>query len=653
MCGIAGFFNVAGKSLPGDARAIAAKQICSLRYRGPDAAGIELGPGVALGHARLSIIDVSTSANQPMSDADGTVMVVFNGEIYNFQDIQTELISKGHSFRTHSDTEVIVEGYKAWGIDVVHKLRGMFAFALFDKKLDRLFLARDRVGKKPLHYTTVNEMFVFASEIKGILTFPGVTRTPDFTAIHEYLTYQYVPSPRTAYAGIHNLPPAHLAIVERGRPVELRRYYSFPKPRDVKERPKEQLKEEFIDQLKEATRLRMISDVPIGAFLSGGADSSSVVATMAMLSKEPVRTFTIGFEEEQYDERRYARMVADRYHTQHHEMMVRPDAMSILDTLVYHYDEPFADSSAIPTYYVSKIAREHVTVILCGDGGDESFLGYTRYLSCRNAAGQSGRKTKALQKVQKLLHTLPAGLADNAMVQKLQRLRQVSSARPSRQYEPYITYFSDASKDDIYAGGMRDHLAFSALDRLDRYFDEADTLAMGAAWADIHTYLPDDLLVKVDIASMANGLEVRAPLLDHKLMEWAAGIPEHQRFEGSEPKSLLKQAVEPLLPRELLYRPKMGFGVPIDVWLRREMKDFTYETLLGQRARDRGLFAPKAVRALLDRHSGGENWATRIWALLMLELWFKMWIDPADPFALDVPRKIMTRQAGEYEAATA
>lgn len=647
MCGIAGFFNLAEQSVPRDAQEIAAKQIRTLRYRGPDAAGIHVGPGVALAHARLSIIDISTSANQPMSDEAGDVTLVFNGEIYNFQELQTELRSLGHRFHTNSDTEVLVEGYRAWGIDVVQRLRGMFAVALYDKTRDRLLLFRDRVGKKPLHYTITGQMLVFASEIKGILSYPGVPRSADLDAIHEYLTFQYVPSPMTAFAGIFKLPPAHLAVVERGKPLRIERYYHFPVPDKFRPRPIAQLQDELVDQLKEATRLRMIADVPIGAFLSGGVDSSAVVAMMAVQSQEPVRTFTIGFQEEQYDERPYARMVAERYKTEHHEMMVRPDAMSVIDTLVYHYGEPYADSSAIPTYYVSKIAREHVTVILSGDGGDENFLGYTRYLSCRKLGERSRLPIPMQKKLRKLLAHLPAGDNSGATLRRVRRAAERMCEPQSRRYEPFVTYFSDASKQDLYAGEMRQLLSHSALDRLDSYFDQADTLALGAAWADIHTYLPDDLLVKVDVASMANGLEVRAPLLDHKLMEWAAGIPEDLRFAGTETKSLFKKAMEPYLPRELMYRPKMGFGVPIDVWLRREMKEFAYETLLSSKAIARELFDPSTVRALLDRHSSGENWATRIWALLMLELWFKMWIDPVDPFEADVPQIIMSRYAGD------
>ena len=630
MCGIAGFFDLGGRELRPDAGAIVAAQIAVLRHRGPDAQGFHIAPGLGLGHARLSIIDISDAANQPMFDATGNVCVIFNGEIYNFEEIRDELKQRGHRFRTRSDTEVIVEGYAAWGIDVVHRLRGMFAIALYDARRDWLVLMRDRVGKKPLYYGVHNGVLIFASEIKGILRFPGIPRRPDYQAIHDYLSLQYVPSPMTAFAGLKKLPPAHLLVAKRHKVPAVRRYYALPKPSSVRSRPVEQLCEELVDQLREATRLRMIADVPIGAFLSGGVDSSSVVAMMALLSQSPVKTFTIGFEEQSYDERVYGRMVSERYRTDHYEMVIRPDGMEVIDKIVFHYGEPYADSSAIPTYYVSKIAREHVTVALNGDGGDESFLGYPRYLRCRDFEDSSPLPRPLARRVHRLLTNLPVGFEKAGLGRRARELASRLYQPRSRLYEASITYFSDSSKHELYSGQMRDYLARSTLDRLDWYMDEAETVTLGGAWADLHTYLPDDLLVKVDVASMAHSLEARSPLLDHKLMEWSAGIPETQRFEGTEPKSLFKKAMEPYLPHALLYRPKMGFGVPIDRWLRAEMRDFACDMLLDRTARQRGLFDADYIRQLLDQHASVENWSNRIWALLMLELWFRMWIDSAD-----------------------
>jgi len=627
MCGIAGFFRFNDRSLRADANAIAARQIATMRYRGPDAVAVHVGPAFALSHARLSIIDVSAAANQPMVDESTGNVLTFNGEIYNFQEIRAELEAKGHRFRTRSDTEAILIGYAEWGLDVVHRLRGMFAFALYDALRDRLIVARDRIGKKPLYYAQIAGAFVFASEIKGILVYPEASREVDVEAIHEYLTFQYVPSPMTAFKGIAKLPPASMAVVTRAGQVDIGTYWRLAKPVGGRARPLPELKAELVERLKEATRLRMIADVPLGAFLSGGVDSSSIVAMMATECSAPVQTFTIGFEEQLYDERPYARMVAERYQTAHHEFIVRPNALEVLDKLVYHYGEPYADSSAIPTYYVSKIAREHVTVILSGDGGDESFLGYTRYKACRGLDLLSRLPGPVVRQLRALALAMPVRLDNYKTIRRLRRAADRLYAPRSRLYEQFIAYFSDDAKAELYVGDMRKYLERSALDRLDHYFDAAADMMVGAAWADVHTYLPDDLLIKVDVASMANSLEVRAPFLDHKLMEWANDIPANLRFQGTEAKALLKQAMEPYLPHDLMYRPKMGFGVPIDTWLRRELRDLAYDVLLDARSRARGMFEPKVVENLLDRHCAGENWAIRIWALLMLELWFRQWID--------------------------
>ncbi|MEE9587782.1 MAG: asparagine synthase C-terminal domain-containing protein, partial [Hyphomicrobiaceae bacterium] len=456
---------------------------------------------------------------------------------------------------------------------------------------------------------------------------PGVPREPNLDAIHAYLTYQYVPSPMTAFRGICKLPPGCLLVQERGAQPRIEPYYRFPRPRPAKPRPVEDLCEELVTNLREATRLRLISDVPLGAFLSGGVDSSAIVAMMAQEASDPVRTYTIGFEDEAYDERKFARMVAERYATDHHEYIVRPNAMEVLPNIVYHYGEPFADSSAIPTYYVSQIARQQVTVALTGDGGDESFLGYARYKNISNLAQISRLPTPIRTWLHPLLHASAQRLGQSALAKAIRVTIDGLGDMPSRQYEPYISYFSDTAKQGIYGDRLKQYLDESSLDALEPLFAQAPTPATGAAWADIHTYLPDDLLVKVDVASMAHSLECRSPFLDHKLMEWAADIPEECKMADGETKSLLKKAMEPFLPRELLYRPKMGFGVPIDRWLKHEMRGFTYDVLLDGSACSRGLFDQGAVRALLDGHCNGQGNAPRIWALLMLELWYQMWID--------------------------
>jgi asparagine synthase (glutamine-hydrolysing) len=446
-----------------------------------------------------------------------------------------------------------------------------------------------------------------------------------------------------AFAGISKLPPAHIGVLERGGTLRLERYWSLPEPSAARPRPDSDVRAELIERLETATRMRLVSDVPLGAFLSGGVDSSAVVAMMARSSPSPVRTFTIGFDAASHDERVYARMVADRYGTRHQEIEVRPDAAGIVDDLAYHFDEPFADASAVPTYYVSKAAREHVTVVLTGDGGDECFLGYERYLALRR-----------LEQIEHLPGPMKAGarMAAGALpaaadrIQLLRRVRRAAAAlggTRSRRYAPLIAYFDDAMKREIYSSALAPFLDRSQLDRLEPWLTAAPSFPLAAAWADVHTYLPDDLLVKVDIASMANSIECRSPFLDHELMEWAARLPEAQRFPGSEPKGLLKAALEPYLPRELLYRPKMGFAAPIDGWIDGALRARIDEALLGSRARARGLFRHEAVAGLLRRHRAGERQGYRLWALLMLELWWRQWIDPADPIDEPAARRIASR----------
>lgn len=648
MCGIAGYFSLVDSGVRPDSHDLLTRQINTIRHRGPDALRTWTGPGVGLAHARLSVIDLSTNAHQPMLTTDGAFAIVFNGEIYNFQELREDLRALGHVFRTSSDTEVILHGYRQWGADVVHKLRGMFAYALYDKHQETLILARDRVGKKPLSYAIVDDVVVFGSEIKSLLVWPGMKREANLSAIHDYLTFQYVPAPQSAFVGVRKLPPGSMLVIRRPRMAEPQDYFRWPSPAEAVRRPTEQLIEELRGHLREATRLRMIADVPFGAFLSGGVDSSAIVAFMAMQSDQPVRTFTIGFDQSQYDERTYARMVAERYGTRHEEFVVRPSGAEILDELVYLYNEPYADSSAIPSYFVSKLARQHVTVVLNGDGGDEAFLGYTRYRACRQLDAFDRALPGPLGKLlAKIAYAAPSVLDRYKLFRHGRQALMRRSEPRSRRYETFIAYFTDAAKTRLYSDKMRDFLARSSLDALDPFFDAAPTLAWGAQWADLHTYLPDDLLVKIDVATMAHGLEGRSPFLDHVLLSWACTVPEDQRFAGNETKSLLKQAMEPYLPHDVLYRPKMGFGVPIDHWLRTQLKDAAYDLLTGETARARGLFEIGEVRALLDRHMGGENWASRIWALLMLEMWFRMWIDT--PTALSHPAAARLG-AGEYRA---
>ena len=629
MCGIVGVWSDHGLGTRKNVEQRLAAMVAMVSHRGPDGRGVWTDGVVGLGHARLAVIDLSDAAAQPMADAHDTVHITHNGEIYNYRELRQELSGLGHRFRTQSDTEVIIEGYKRWGIGVLERLRGMFAFAIWDAKARRLVLARDRVGKKPLYYCRHDGMLLFASEIKALLAWPGVPRVPDLDAIHRYLTFQYVPAPHTAFQGIRKLPPASYMVVEGDGALRLERYWSLPEPGTARPRPAAELEEELRQRFDEAVKLRMISDVPLGAFLSGGIDSASVVAAMARVSDRPVKTFTVGFEEPAFDERRYAKLLAERYGTEHHEFVVRPDAVEVLPKLVWHYGEPFADSSAVPTYYLAEVTRAHVTVALNGDGGDESFLGYPRY-----AGAWLGSRIDLLPgPVRRALGALGRGLpVETSNVRALRYLRRFlaeADAGDAERYGKWVTFFSHEQKRELYADALRDRLGENCLGTLAKWFEGGAPVAARAAWADVHSYLPDDLLVKVDVATMAHGLEARSPFLDHELMEFAASIPAAMKMRGLKTKALLKSAMADRLPRDLLKRRKMGFGVPIERWLRNELREMSYDVLLSDRARARGLFRPEAVQRLLDDHNAGRRANHhRIWALLFLELWFCMWIDP-------------------------
>jgi asparagine synthase (glutamine-hydrolysing) len=634
MCGIAGVLlpqvNLPRAEL--EARLWAMTQ--SVRHRGPDDQEIWTDGLAGLVQARLAIIDLSAAANQPIASRDGSVWLTFNGEIYNFAEIRADLEKLGYVFRSRGDAEVIANGWHAWGPRIFDRMRGMFALALWDQRTRRLILARDRLGKKPLYYAPTLDGLLFGSEIKALLTWPGFERKPNLTAIDHYLSLQYVPAPETAFTGIFRIPAAHYLVVSpdpegQWRDMELVRYWRLPEPSAARAyRSIAELERELVAHLDEAVRLRLISDVPLGAFLSGGIDSASVVATMARVGGSRVKTFTIGFGDARFDETRYARMVAERYATDHEEYVVEPDAVAVLPRLVWHYGEPFADPSAIPTYYVSQMARGKVTVALNGDGGDEAFLGYSRYRAMRHLARLDRLPQWSRMVLSRLLAYAPSALQRELKLPRIRDVLEASARHAEQRYAGTIVFFADRDKEAGYGDAMRSQLRHSTLDLLAPYFAAADGLVAGANWADLHTYLPDDLMVKVDVASMAHGLETRSPLLDHVLLEWAASIPAEVRMAGGRTKALFKRAMEPYLPREVIYRKKMGFGCPIDEWLRAELKPLAYDTLLSQSARERGLLRPDYVHRLLDEHcSGQRNHHTRLWALLMLELWFRMWID--------------------------
>ncbi|WP_176308551.1 asparagine synthase (glutamine-hydrolyzing) [Micromonospora sp. NBS 11-29] len=620
MCGIAG---VVSAERP---EAALVRRMCDeIIHRGPDGAGLHADDTCVMGMRRLAIIDVA-GGQQPVRNEDGTVVAVFNGELYNFPELRTMLIRKGHRFVSEGDSECLVHLYEELGDDLVHRLRGMFAFAIWDSRRRRLLLGRDRVGKKPLYWWSNGSGISFASEAKSLLRDPSLPRRLDPVALHHYLTYQYVPAPWSIYQGVRKLPPGHLLTWTDGT-VDVRPYWRLdctPHPVPDETAAAGELRERLLD----AVRVRMVSERPIGAFLSGGVDSSAVVAAMARQSTGPVKTFSIGFEESRYDERAHARLVADRYGTDHHELVVDPSCVALLPTLAWHFDEPFADSSAIPSFYVAQMSRQHVTVVLNGDGGDESFGGYRRY-ALMQALGRvpAWASPSALERIgTRLVQHTTSGSRMRAVGRILHLLGQspldrycsmISAYPPAQQFGLYTDELREqVSGWDSWAVVAQAYESSRAADPLGRIID-----------ADVNTYLPGDLLPKVDISTMANSLEARSPFLDHHLMEWAAHLPTRLKVRRGTTKYLLKRAVEPWLPAEIIHRPKMGFAVPMDRWLRGELRDMAWSLLTDATARSRGLFRPEAVTALLRRHEQGQNEGSRIWALLQFELWHRRWLD--------------------------
>jgi asparagine synthase (glutamine-hydrolysing) len=629
MCGICGivYTDPERQADPGLVERMAGVQ----SHRGPDDQGVWTKENVGLGHVRLSIIDLSPLGHQPMTNEDNSVWITFNGEIYNFLELREELLQKGHQFRSRTDTEVIVHLWEEEGVRCVERLRGMFAFAIWDNKAKVLFLARDRMGKKPLFYAMLPDRFLFGSEIKAILQDPEIKLEPDLRAIHYYLAYQSVPSPYCAFCGIQKLPPAHCLLVKQGT-GEPRRYWklSYKEKLTVSGPKAEQdLQEEILERLREAVRVRLVSDVPLGAFLSGGLDSSMIVALMAGIFNHSVKTFSISFAQEEYNEAHFARMVADRYHTDHHEFKVTPDAKAIFPELVWHYNEPFADPSAIPTYYVSQLARQHVTVVLNGDGGDENFAGYPRYAG----NGHTGHEAGIFPMLHQWLGEIWAW-QEFARQQQLWRDPAALRYFSPRLFAYYwrITHVHELHQAHLYTDHMKaataHYPAFQLM--LGKYLaSDARAFLDALLNLDLELYLPDTLMVKVDIASMAHSLEARAPMLDHHFLEFVAKIPPGLKLKnGKQSKYIFKKAAEPFLPGEIIYRPKMGFGVPTDYWFRHELKDLVRDTLLSPRATGRGYFRRDPLEKMLAEHiSGRNNWQYVIWNLLMLELWHQMFID--------------------------
>lgn len=622
MCGLSGIFDTSGRSAIN--QAILEKMNASQLHRGPDEGGIHFEPGVGLAHRRLSIIDLS-SGQQPLFNEDESVVVVYNGEIYNFADLAGELTQLGHSFRTHCDTEVIVHAWEEWGDACVTRFRGMFAFALWDRNRQVLFLARDRLGIKPLYYSLLsNGHFVFGSELKALKQHPALDRAIDSNAIEEYFALGYIPEPRSIYRGTSKLRPGHTLMLRRGEPFpEQRQYWDIPFKLAANPPTLEEAKAGLIEQLREAVGIRLIAEVPLGAFLSGGVDSSTVVAMMAQVSKEPVNTCSIAFGEAEYNEADYAKAVADKFACRHRVGYVEPNDHSLLDILARLYDEPFADSSAMPTYRVCELAKKDVTVALSGDGGDENLAGYRRYGQHLDDLATKARIPSALRR---LLGGIGSLYPDSPLMPPALRRRQGLISMAQDPVESFFEINAVIKRDlrlSLYSQDFQRRLQdYDAVEVFRAHAASAptnDPLSL-AQYLDLKTYLPGDILTKVDRASMAHSLEVRVPLLDHKLVEWVSTLPIEFKRRGTQGKYLLKKAMEPWLPNDVLYRPKKGFAVPLAVWFRGPLRDRLRRALASEALNDSGVFDRGALERLLEQHDRGQrDCSTPLWSVLMFD----------------------------------
>jgi asparagine synthase (glutamine-hydrolysing) len=626
MCGIVGILDTRAER-PVD-RQVLARMNESQHHRGPDEGGTHIGPGIGLGHRRLSIIDLATG-QQPLYNEDGSVVIVFNGEIYNYGELIPELQAIGHRFHTRSDTEVIVHAWESWGEACVERFRGMFAFALWDQNRQTLFLARDRLGVKPLHYALLPDgMLLFGSELKSLVAHGGLSREIDPYAIEEYFALGYVPEPRTIYAAARKLPPAHTLTVKRGEPMpEPREFWDVRFTAD-KVVGAEDAQAELIERLRESVRLRMISEVPLGAFLSGGVDSSAVVAVMAGLSQTPVNTCSISFADPAYDESRFAQQVASRYKTRHFVDQVESDDFNLIDTLAGVYDEPYADSSALPTYRVCQLARHHVTVALSGDGGDENFGGYRRYRL--HMAEERLRASLPLSVRRPVFGLLGRVYPKADWAPRVFRAKSTLQALARNSVEAYFHSMSivrDDMRQDLFSNTLKAKLGgYNAVEVFRRHAAKAgtdDPLAL-VQYLDLKTYLVGDINTKVDRASMAHALEVREPLMDHPLVEWLASLPPRLKVRGQEGKWLLKKAMEPHLPHEIMYRPKMGFAVPLARWFRGPLRERVREAVLGSTLAETGYFSAAALQRMLREHDSGlRDFSYPLWTVLMFDAFLR------------------------------
>ena len=626
MCGIAGFIEKDRDTSPQEREILLDKMCKIITHRGPDEQGLTVEGRAALGMRRLSIIDLK-GGQQPIYSEDGSKFIVFNGEIYNYRELKQELEAKGYKFKTNSDTETIIHAFEEYGSDCVHKLRGMFAFAIWDKKDESLFIARDRVGKKPLFYSLLpNGNFVFGSELKSLITHGEISKEIDYSALDSYLTFGYVPEEFCIFRGVEKLLPGHFLIFKDGR-IKTEQFWDFKYEEISEIKSEEEYQTELLEKIKDAVRVRLISEVPLGAFLSGGVDSSAIVGLMSQILDKPVKTFSIGFNEDTFSELKYARITAQHFNTEHHEFIVTPDLVETIDELVWHFDEPFSDPSSMPTYMVSKMARDYVTVVLSGDGGDELFAGYTRYLIDKKRSGL-GSLPKALRKglMQPISEALPHGARGKNFLYN-------TSLDAVDRYIDSISQFGKLKKNSLYAEKFKAKLR-NGENAEALYRQIANSISTGnpidnLLYLDSKTYLPSDILTKVDRMSMATSLEARVPLLDQDLIDFVTQkIPTSLKLKGDVTKYIFKKSLEELVPREILYREKQGFGVPIGEWINSQLKEKIHDTLIEKKTLERGYFEPKYIKLLLDEHSTGRrDHAHPLWVLWMLELWHRRFVD--------------------------
>lgn len=619
MCGIIGICDFNNKDID---KNLVREMTRLIEYRGPNGDGIYIDNHIGLGHRRLSIIDLSQNGKQPMSNEDGTIWVTFNGEIYDYQNLRDDLEKKGHRFKSDTDTETLVHAYEEYGENFIVKLRGMFAFAIWDNTKKELLIARDRTGQKPVFYYYKDKKMIFTSELKTIFCDKTVLKNVNKEAISHYLTLGYVPAPLTIFQDMYKLKPGHYLKFNKDG-LTLRQYWDLDFA--ISNKSLDYYIKKTKEHLDEAVRIRLRSDVPLGAFLSGGIDSSAIVAYMTKNMDRPVDTFSIGFEEDEFDETSYAKIIAKKFDTNHREFIVKQEMADIIPKLVWHYNEPYADSSSIPTYFLSKMTRKYATVALNGDAGDENFAGYDRYAG-DNVLKYYGKIPSIMRRpFESVVNRLKEPQKSKHPLRMTKRIIEANKQNPLDRYVMFISYFNKEIKSKL----IKNHeiLNFDTVKFMGKYFEKPTGLLNKKLYLDIKTYLPDDLLTKVDIASMANSLECRSPFLDHKFMEFNATIPERYKLNGFSKKYILKKALSGTIPKEILYRKKMGFGLPIGSWLRNDLRDMS-ELFLGKDLSKRGYFKTEKIENMLNEHrSRKKDHSQRLWNLLCLEMWHKIYID--------------------------